>query len=104
MAYRLKKVDVERLNEPAGHGASDPNDVHATLRGNLAAEDKARLNEIPPPHRRRSKRKRDYILTMIVGNLLLLLATVVAPVFGLAGLMIFNVGLTWIMWFVVDDY
>ena len=103
MAYRLKKVEVDRINELSG-GAPDPNDVHATLRGNLAAEDRAGLNATPAPARRRSRRKRDYLVAMIVGNLLLLVATVFAPVFGLAGLVIFDVGVTWIMWFVVDDY
>ena len=103
MAYRLKKVEVDRINEPSG-GSPDPNDVHATLRGNLAAEDRAGLNAIPQPPHRRSRRKRDYLLAMIVGNLVLLVAAVFAPVFGLAGLVIFDVGVTWIMWFVVDDY
>jgi hypothetical protein len=29
---------------------------------------------------------------------------VISPVFGAAGLIIYNLGLTWIMWFVMDAY
>ncbi|HWL14713.1 MAG TPA: hypothetical protein VNR00_03850 [Opitutus sp.] len=41
---------------------------------------------------------------MILANLALLLGTVISPVFGAAGLVIFNVGFTWVVWGVMDDY
>lgn len=102
--YRLGKKEVERVNDPAAFGSQDPNDVRATLRGNMTGADKAGLNANPPTRRRRLRRRRDYIIAMVAGNLLLFLATLIAPVIGLAGLVIFDVGITWIMWFVIDDY
>lgn len=35
---------------------------------------------------------------------MLLGGALVMPIFAIAGMIIFNVGLTWIIWFVMDDY
>ena len=94
------KNSVRRSRAPANRA----NDVHALLQQNLAHANAAGLNELAAKPKRRSKRKRDYFLSLIVGNAVLLGATAIQPIFGAAGLIIFNIGLTWIMWFVMDDY
>ena len=88
----------------AGRAAPRDNDVRSLLRANLAHDNAAGLNELTPQPRRASRRKRDYFVALILGNLVLVGATIFMPVFGGAGLVIFNVGLTWVMWFVMDDY
>lgn len=80
------------------------NEVHAILRDNAARAEAAGLNRLSEKTRRPSRRKRDYFLTLVVGNIVLFASSALMPVFGAAGLIIFNVGLTWIMWFVMDDY
>lgn len=103
-SYLLKQRDIVRVNDPAHVGTPDPNDVRTMLGGNLTAANKAGLNEVKVPTRRASRRKRDYILALIAGNLFFGFGTVVSPVFGGAGLILYNSGLTWVMWVVVDDY
>lgn len=80
------------------------NEIHALLRENVRHAEAAGLHALPRPGRRRSRRRRDYVLAMIFGNLVLAGCTLVAPVFGVAGLIIYNVGLTWVVWAVMDDY
>ena len=58
----------------------------------------------------KSRRKRDYWLLLIGGNLAIIglvglfQLNPVTVVFGFAGVIILTVSLTWIMWFVMDDY
>jgi hypothetical protein len=86
------------------------NDVQALLRTNAAHEAAARLPTPPPPPRPPSRRKRDYFFTLIAGNLMLAAAVVITGfnvvvlAFGAAGMIVLTLGLTWIMWFVMDDY
>lgn len=84
--------------------ATRSNEIHAVLRDNLAHANAAGLNRVDPTPRRASRRKRDYWISLLIGNLVLAGCTVIMPIYGAAGLIIFNVGLTWIMWFVMDDY
>lgn len=93
------------------HGTGVPeNDVQALLRANEAHEASARLPTPPPPPRPPSRRKRDYFVTLIGGNLLLAGAVVITGfnvivlAYGAAGMIVLTLGLTWIMWFVMDDY
>ena len=79
------------------------NDVHGILRDNLARANAAGLNDVAPV-RRHSRRKRDYWLTFAIGNVALIAGLFASPIFAGAGLVLFNVGLTWTMWFVMDDY
>lgn len=84
--------------------AAPANDVHAMLRENLARANAAGVNRIAATPRRRSRRQRDYFIALALGNAVLAAATMIQPIFGAAGLIIYNLGLTWIMWFVMDDY
>lgn len=87
------------------------NDVHAILRDNLARAEAAGLNELAPKPRRKSRRKRDYWLLMagacaVFGTILLTSGPrhPITFILALGGLVISTVGLTWILWFVMDDY
>ncbi|HEU5078300.1 MAG TPA: hypothetical protein VFT72_03770 [Opitutaceae bacterium] len=99
--YRLKPKEFERINVDPSH-SSDPNEVHKILEENLSAANNAGLNDVAPPPRRRSRRLRDYIVAMVFGNLVLLIATGIAPILGIVGLVIYNLGVTWIVWVVMD--
>jgi hypothetical protein len=106
-------IDVRELARVASGGGSAlghhatvnrANDVHAILQHNLARANAAGVNKVTPPAPRKSRRQRDYFLSLLVGNVVLVVGTVINPVFGGAGLIIFNVGLAWVMWVVMDDY
>lgn len=106
-------VDVREMARQAAAGApllggnapaNRANDVHAMLRENHERANAEGLNELAPKTRRASRRKRDYIVTSLAGNALLVAAIWLQPVFAIAGIILFNIGLTWIMWFVMDDY
>jgi len=91
--------------------ANRDNDVHAVLRENLAVANAAGLNDLAPKPKRRSKRKRDYWLIMIPVTLFFGTSVVLtgpdAPipfVISLSALVLFNVGLWWVMWHVMEDY
>jgi hypothetical protein len=94
---------------PAAPGKAE-NEVHAILRANLAADAAKGLNQVVLENRRPSRRKRDYWLVLAGGNVVfagaMLLAhkNVVTLVFGFSGMVFFSIGLTWIMWAVLDDY
>ena len=80
------------------------NDVHAILRDNHTRAEAAGLNKLTPKPTRKSKRLRDYLVLLLGGNVALLMAFRLQPIFAGAGLVLFNVGLAWIMWVVMDDY
>ena len=112
-------IDVRDLAAKGAEGSAPlgnntpsnrPNDVHAMLQQNLAAANAAGLNELSPKRRKKSKRLRDYWLLMIPVNSFLAYmafgpnANVVTFVYGLAGMGAFTASLTWLMFFVMEDY
>lgn len=112
-------IDVRDLTQQAYHPGEarpkraevpDANDVHAMLRANHERRRAAGLEDAPPPPPRRSRRKRDYWLILIPVDLFFT-GVLVAPglsvgikLYALAGLIVFTLGFTWVMWFVTDDY
>jgi hypothetical protein len=87
------------------------NDVQQLVQTNALKEHAAGLNDVAIGRPKRpSRRKRDYLFAMITGNCLILGMTIIAGlnlvslVFSLAGLILFNASVTWIMWQVMDDY
>jgi predicted phage tail protein len=109
--YTTKPREFERVNAPPGSkvGKSTEHDVYAILQQNRSVERKAGLNEVEirPV---RSRRKRDYWLLLVPGNALFGLVgwiardNVVVLVSAGAGMVVFSLGLTWVMWFVMNDY
>lgn len=82
------------------------NDVKAMLRNNLAHE----ASKVLPPPVKLTRRRNDYILCLLGGNALIVglvfligfnLATVL---FGAAGVLMYSLMLTWIMWFIMEPY
>ena len=86
------------------------NDVHAILADNLARANAAGLNTLAPKPRRRSRRTRDYFLVVIPLNAFFGFAAfgpyanAVSFAYGLGGMILSTVALTWVMFFIVDDY
>jgi hypothetical protein len=104
--YRL----ASRPAPAPGTAVKAENEVHAILRANVARAEAKGLNQVVPGRRRPSRRKRDYWTMLAGGNLLVggvMLAahnSIPMLVLGLSGAVLFSVGLTWMMWFVMDDY
>ncbi len=88
-----------------------PNDVQSLLRDNVARANVAGLNELAAIRARRSRRKRDYWRLMALGTIILGgIAALTGPrmpipfTYAIAGLVLFNLGLWWIMWHIMEDY
>jgi hypothetical protein len=108
--HTLTTARFEAINAPSTAPAPAPTDVYQVLRDNLARENAAEMNAVKPVPKRRSRRKRDFWLMLVLGNLTIA-ATVyftrgntIAVLIGLAGVLCLSVALTWVMWFVLDDY
>jgi hypothetical protein len=108
--HALTTATFEALNAPTSGSAPHPTDVHQVLQDNLARENAAGINDLKPKPPRRSRRKRDYWLVLIFGNLAIVATVhlaggnIVSNLFGFAGIILLSVSLTWVMWFVMDDY
>lgn len=87
----------------------DPNDVYAVLQQNRQSAAKHGLNEVEIK-KVKSRRKRDFWLILVGGNLAIIGGVwlsginVITVIFGLAGLIIFSLSVSWIMWQVMDRY
>ena len=112
-------VDVRILHRQANLASGSPapppaapaeNDVHAILRANLAQATEDGLNDVILQPKRTSRRKQDYWLMFGAGNLgfasmlIFLGHDLMVSVCVGAGVIVYSLGLTWIMWFVMDDY
>ncbi len=86
------------------------NDVQVLLRDEAARLQAAGVNELTPKPRRRSRRTRDYWLLVLSLNAFFAFAAFgpfrnpMTLTYGIAGMIITTLGLTWVMWFVMDDY
>jgi hypothetical protein len=102
-------VSPLRLKAPPAARPDDPNDVYAVLQQNHDTAQKHGLNEVQIKEIK-SRRKRDFWLVLVGGNLAIIGAVwfsginVITVIFGLAALIVFSIGLSWIMWQVMDRY
>lgn len=86
------------------------NEVQEMLRDNVTRANAAGINDVVAPAPRRSRRKRDYWLLIITLNAFF--ATVafgpyrnpMTLTYGIAGMIVVTLGLTWVMWFIMEDY
>lgn len=108
----FKPKEFERLNTaPPGEPPPPANDVFA-IRRELREREKTGGGDLlrPPERPARSRRRRDYWFLLAAGNLgFVVLAglgslNAVALVYTFSGIVLYTVGLTWVMWFVMDDY
>lgn len=89
--------------------AGDPNDVFVHLQQNRAGEKQAGADQMEI-RETKSRRKRDFWLLLVGGNLAIVAGVafsgfnVISAIFGLAGLVIFSLGTSWVMWQVMDKY
>jgi predicted phage tail protein len=108
--HTLTTAKFDALNEPTATPTPAPTDVHQMLRDNLARENAAGMNVVKPVPPRRSRRKRDFWLMIVLGNLTIAALVLVtggnlgAVLLGSAGIVGLSASLTWVMWFVMDDY
>jgi hypothetical protein len=118
VASEKVRIDVRDLARAANlptatsarPAAAPAGEVQQILQANLAKADAAGLNTLAPAPKSTKRRKRDYTITMIAGNgTFIALAGIsgfnlVGALFALAGILIFSLAATWIMWFIMDDY
>jgi hypothetical protein len=100
---RLGTAKFESVNAPTAD-SPPPVDVHSILQDNLAREKAAGLHDLAPLPPRRSRRRRDYLIALFAGNAFLAVGFVLQPVFAGAGFIIYNTGLHWVLFVVMDDY
>ncbi len=112
-------IDVRQLYKQANASpplqkASPPpaaeNDVHAILRANVDEAKAQGHYDVIPERQRVSRRTRDFWMLLIGGNVLMVGALAVLHrnpvtlVFGFSAMVFCSLALTWVMWFVMDDY
>lgn len=91
-------------------GAKAPNDVQKLMSQHAAKMRRADLDELTLRPRRASRRKRDYWTVLIPLNAFFAFFAFgpyrnpMTFAFGVGGMIIVTVGLTWVMWFIMDDY
>jgi hypothetical protein len=106
--FTPKEATFERVNLPVREDPTAPTDVYEILKRNKTAADI--LAEPFEVRTRRSRRTRDYWIVMVLGNaaifgaILLLPKNVLTLSFGCSGAVLYSVGISWVMWFVMDDY
>jgi len=96
---------AEGKNNPSALQAAPipvENEVHQILRENAARE--AGFKDIKIRPKKMSKRTRDFWLLFGLGNACLGLLFFFNSLLGGASLIVCNLMLIWIMWFVMDDY
>lgn len=107
--YQLKPREFERVNDRPGEPAAG-REAPLTVQDHLRAASSGAPPAMSSRPRRRSRRNRDYWLALLGVDALLAFvafgpfANGATLLFGAAGLILYSVGLTWVMWFVVDDY
>jgi hypothetical protein len=100
----LKPAEFTAVNQPSEQPVPDAFEI---LRINREREIAAGRDQAPLPPPKRSRRTREFFTLLILGNLSALLAYWLNPgtvLFCFAGAIIFTSGLTWVMFFVVEDY
>lgn len=88
--------------------AGDPNDVYTSLEKNRTAEKAAGIDDLEIRKKKTARRTKDYWLMLLAGNAVLIVGSVymggAAIVFGLAGVIIYSLGLTWVVWQIMSKY
>ncbi len=109
--YGLKAREFEQLNAPGkAPEKSTEHDVFAMLEQNRAVEKQLGQDEIEIAPKRTSRRKTDFWLVLGGGNLVILGLVAMARfnplslMAGGGGMILLTLLLTWVMWFVMDDY
>ncbi len=121
--FAFKPKEFERVNAPrpesAAADAAAPtpapvpaaNDVFAIRQELREREKAAGLDELKPADRPNStRRRRDYWFLLLAGNIAIVGTAaivglnVMTAAFAFSGVVLYSIGLTWIMWSVMDRY
>lgn len=114
--FVLKPREFARLNRPPEELAAEPtplaNDILAMQRDLRARERASGRDALGPPPVRRARRRRDYWLMVALLNGLggavagagWTAGNFVVLVYALAGMLLGTIGLTWVLWVVMDEY
>lgn len=114
--YGFKPKEFERVNAPAGEaGIPTPpaNDVFAIREELRAREIAAGLDQLAPPAQPRpNRRRRDFLVLMLAINGVLVPLAIwgfrtgnaVLFIYALSALVLLNIGVTWILWVLLDRY
>lgn len=106
--YTLQPKVFDRVNVPASEPSLAPTSVHQVLDQNnrVAAQFEKPLDLRPRPNQRR----KDHIVLMLVGNgviglgLFLLPRNILITAFGVSGMVVFSLAVTWVIYGVMDRY
>ena len=105
--YTLGKREVETVNH--AENPATPS-VESILRGNLARQREVEGELLKPLPPRSNRRRNDYLIAAIAGNLLAAIGFIYLPgnpitfVYLIAFVTLYNTGLVWILFFVMDRY
>jgi hypothetical protein len=110
--YAFKPKEFERVNAETAPEQPTPaaNDVYAIRRELREREVAAGMDALAPAPKKKSRRRRDFWLCLIGLNALMIAVTVgsgfniVVAAYAFSGMVLLSLGLTWTMWFVMDDY
>lgn len=117
--FAFKPKEFERVNAPRAEGEADAaaaptpaaNDVFAIRQELRAREIAAGMDTLKPADRPPStKRRRDFWLLLLGGNLAIVGTAavvglnVMTVVYAFAGVILYTIGLTWTVWFVMGRY
>lgn len=106
--FVLKPKSFEQVNEPASQDATAPPSVHEILAQNR--EEEAKHEKPLVLNKKPTRKKKDYLISLLLGNGLICLTVAILPlhvvtlVYGFSGIVLFTVGLSWVMWVVMSDY
>lgn len=108
----FKPKEFERVNvAPPGDPAPPANDIFALQRELREREIAAGMDVLKPADRpRATRRRRDYFLLLATGNAAIVGISalvgfnLITLVYAFSGVVLYTVGLTWLMWFVMGDY
>lgn len=103
----LKTENLERcaLSRPESEA---PPSVHEMLQQNRATE--AAFAKPLILNKKPTRRRKDYLISLLLGNGLICLTVALLPinvvtlVYGFSGIVLYTIGLTWIMWGVMSNY
>jgi len=105
--YNLGKREIEHVNRA---DTPAPPSVEDMLRANLARQQQVEGELLKPLPPRSNRRRNDYLISAIAGNLLAALGFIYLPgnpvtfVYLVAFVVIYNISLIWVLFFVMDRY
>lgn len=108
--WALKTAEFEKVNDPSDEASHSGLTIDEALRANVAKENPSAQAPPAKPLRAHRRKRRDYFWAMAAGNACFLGVLLFVPLnpitvlFALSGALVFSLGLTWVMWFLIGRY